>query len=88
MLKLDGNQSLAAQESAIRAYEAAGTELLGLAPMMDGTNDNGASFQNLAPGNRSAQIHLTTGVVPTQATLVCVATIHIAGTLTKTSAYR
>jgi len=88
MLKMNGNQSLADQESAIRAEEAAGSELLGFVSMMDGTTDNGASFQDLAPGNHPAQIHLTTGVVPTQAKLVCVATIYVAGTLTKTSAYR
>jgi hypothetical protein len=88
MLKIDGNQSLADQQSAIRAYEAAGSALQGLWPVMDGSHDNGASFQNLAPGNHPSQINLTTGVIPATTTLVCVATIFIAGTLTKISAYR
>ncbi len=88
MLTIDGNLPLVAQESAIRAYEAGGSELLGLLPLVDGSEDNGASFQDLAPGNRPAQINLTTGTIPTQANLVCVATIYVDGTLTKVSAYR
>jgi hypothetical protein len=88
MFNMDGNQSLAAQELAIRAYEAAGCELLGILPLMDGTNDNGASFKNLAAGVQPTQINLTQGAVPAAAALVCVATIYASGNLQKISAYR
>jgi hypothetical protein len=88
MFNIDGNQSLANQEAAIRDYEAAACELLGILPLMDGSNNNGASFQNLAAGVEPNQISLTLGAIPPGGTLVCVATIYVVGILTKVFAYR
>ena len=88
METIDGNSPLSAQESAIRLKEAAGCELLGLLPLMDGSNTNGASFRNLAPGQCPPPITLTNKALPVQATLVCCATIYVRGQLSLIMAFR
>jgi hypothetical protein len=88
MFTTDGDLSLGDQEAAIQSYEAAACELLGFMPLMDDPNKNGVSFRELVAGSALAAPRLTTEQKPAPATPICVATIYVAGVLTKVWAYR
>ncbi len=88
METIDGNSSLSEQESAIRLREAAGCELLGLLPLMDGSNTNGASFRNLAAGQCPPPISLTNTTLPPNRNLISCATIFVGGRLSQIRAFR
>jgi hypothetical protein len=88
MFTTDEDLSLGDQEAAIQSYEAGACELLGFMPLMDGTNNNGVSFRELVAGSALDTPRLTTEQRPPPATPICVATIYVAGVLTKVWAYR
>jgi hypothetical protein len=62
--KIDGNQTLSDQESALQFKEGAGNELTAMEKGGDDAPVNLATFNRLAPGARPKRLHLVLAADP------------------------
>jgi len=90
-MRIDGNDTLPDQESALRIKEAAGNELTALRKGDDDAQPvNFATFKRLAPGSRPKRLHLALAAdpQPPNTSPVLSSTIFVEGEEQDVTAYR
>lgn len=89
-MKIDGNDTLSDQESALQFKEGAGNELTALEKDDKNPPMNLASFKRLPPGSRPKRLRLVLAANPQPAntTLILSSTIYVNGNEQDVKVYR